>query len=322
VNPALAAATLGVAAAGGGAYLRLSAWARRVEAELRAVPDPWAGTDLGPLGGDTDTVSTDDGAELRVVELGDPDGRPVVLVHGYVGNTSTWALVAPRLAEAGHRVIAFDQRGHGSSTAGSDGFGIPHLGRDLAAVLADRDVRDAVVVGHSMGGISVLALAAEDAAAVRGRVAAAVLLSTTANGPGRPPLIGLKRPLRKMAWFELARARPRIGRAFARRAYGDAPAFSLVDASWRAYLATAVHTLNEAGEPLLQFDLRHAMTSLTVPTTVAVGSGDRITPVVCSELIHAALPTSELVVWEGAGHVTPLERPAEVVALVDAAARR
>ena len=105
-------------------------------------------------------------------------------------------------------------------------------------------------------------------------------------------------------------------------AYGASPPFSLVDASWRAYLSTTVHTLNEAGEPLLDFDLCHAMSALTVPTTVAVGTSDRITPVSCSELIHASLPSSELVVWPDAGHVTPLERPAEVVALVAGAAQR
>lgn len=87
---------------------------------------------------------------LRAVVAG--EGRTVVFAHGYSGQLAAWNLVWDTLIERGHRVIAFDLRGHGGSTVGSDGSGSAPMAADYAAVMEHFDVRDGVLVGHSTGG--------------------------------------------------------------------------------------------------------------------------------------------------------------------------
>jgi pimeloyl-ACP methyl ester carboxylesterase len=303
-----AAALAAPSAAAAGAWRR----ARRAVADIEAQPDDTADVDLGPLDWPATTVRTDDGTRLHVVQQG--IGPPVVLVHGYLGDTSTWALVGPRLVEAGFRVVAYDQRGHGrSQTVGEDGFGIEQIGHDLAAVLRALDLSGSVVTGHSMGGIALLSLAQHDPQVLTERVAAAVIASATACGPGRHPLVGLKRPLRQMAWFDRARRRRTLALWMAAGVFGPRRPLSLVTATWQAYLRTPVRTLNGAGEPLLEFDLRHSTAALTVPVTVVAGTADRVTPLRCSLNLVEAIPVAELLTLEAVGHLTPLEAPGEIV---------
>ena len=76
----------------------------------------------------------------------------MVLAHGFGFTLLGWNLVWDELLNRGYRVIAFDQRGHGGSTLGSDGVDSATMAADYAAVLEHFDVRDGVLVGHSMGG--------------------------------------------------------------------------------------------------------------------------------------------------------------------------
>src|SRR3546814_12470541 len=77
------------------------------------------------------------------------------LVHCWTGRSSFWATVARRLVLAGHRVVLYDQRGHGLSTPGDLAPSIDAIGNDLHAVRTAVDARDAVLVGHSMGGMTI-----------------------------------------------------------------------------------------------------------------------------------------------------------------------
>lgn len=89
-------------------------------------------------------------------------GRPFVLLHGLASNCRTWELVADRLAEAGHRVVAVDQRGHGLSEKPpvADGYGFRAVTDDLAALLERLGLAGPVLAGQSWGGNVVLAFGA------------------------------------------------------------------------------------------------------------------------------------------------------------------
>jgi len=80
------------------------------------------------------------------------EGPTVVLTHGYGVTLLEWNVVWDALLAIGHRVIAFDQRGHGRSITGSDGIGSEPLAGDLLAIFQHFDVNDAVLVAHSTGG--------------------------------------------------------------------------------------------------------------------------------------------------------------------------
>jgi 3-oxoadipate enol-lactonase len=98
------------------------------------------------------------GVRLGYRECGDPAGVPAVLLHGTGSSSSTWNRLAPRLADAGHRVIAFDLRGHAGSGKTPD-YLLASLRDDLLGLLHRFDLRDAVLIGHSVGAYAALAAA-------------------------------------------------------------------------------------------------------------------------------------------------------------------
>jgi pimeloyl-ACP methyl ester carboxylesterase len=97
-------------------------------------------------------------------------GRDVLLVHGLASNARTWDLVAPRLNEAGHHVVAVDQRGHGLSDKPETGYTFDDVCTDLTALIDGMSLRQPVVAGQSWGGNVVLELGARWPEAVSGLV--------------------------------------------------------------------------------------------------------------------------------------------------------
>jgi pimeloyl-ACP methyl ester carboxylesterase len=93
-----------------------------------------------------------------------------LLVHGLASTSRIWDLVAPRLARAGVRAVAYDQRGHGRSGKPSAGFGFEHTSADAAALIRALGLRRPVVVGHSWGANVALELAVRRPRAVRALV--------------------------------------------------------------------------------------------------------------------------------------------------------
>jgi pimeloyl-ACP methyl ester carboxylesterase len=113
------------------------------------------------------------GARLAVWERGDPRGPAVVLAHGLTGTSEYVVMGCRRLERTGHRVIAYDARGHGASgaPAAPDEYGYPWLERDLQAVLDGLAVERAVLAGISMGAVTALRLAAHRPERVAGVLA-------------------------------------------------------------------------------------------------------------------------------------------------------
>ena len=123
----VAAATLGVAARGRAA---------------RATPAPLALHS-------TPAVRTRDGVGLFVRDWG--EGRPVLFVHSWAMNSAMWAYQVADLSDQGLRCVAYDRRGHGRSDVPAGGYDMDTLADDMAAVIEQLDLRDVVLVGHSMG---------------------------------------------------------------------------------------------------------------------------------------------------------------------------
>ena len=115
----------------------------------------------------TDRAVPGDGLTLHARDWGG-SGRPVVLLHGLASNARIWDGVASRLAGAGLRVVALDQRGHGASDQPSSGYDFACVVRDLDAALAALELERPVVAGHSWGANVALQLAAGRPGAVAG----------------------------------------------------------------------------------------------------------------------------------------------------------
>jgi pimeloyl-ACP methyl ester carboxylesterase len=356
-------AVLGLAAAGtaaGVAVTRVAA--RRVRAaELsggKQRRDAMLRED-DPLGGAsrpadrTALVRADDGVLLSAEEIGPPDAPlTVVFVHGYTLSMASWAFqrrtLAAELATAnGHRpdarLVFYDQRGHGASGRGTpERSTIEQLARDLDAVLTARASRGPVVlVGHSMGGMTIMGLAALRPELFGSRVVAVALISTS-SGQLAELTFGLPELLTRVraAFFPVAawtmRWRPALAER-TRRLAGDlvsAVTRSLsfaspdVDPALTRYLdamiaGTPVDVIAEFYPALAGLDETGSLEPLRgVPTLVLTGDADKMIPKEHSERIVERLPDCEYVVVADAGHMVLLEKPAEVSAALTGLLRR
>ena len=291
---------------------------RRADAHWAAADDPCAPEDrLLPLG-NSQTVPTDDGAELAVTISG--TGPTVVLAHCWTGGREVWAPVAHRLIGAGHRVVLYDQRGHGSSTVGREGLTIERLGHDLAAVLEAVDGRDAVLAGHSMGGMTVMSLAAQRPDVMAERAGALVLVATAAGGLGRGGRADLGPP-RVVGSRLLERAmRTSLGHVFVRGTVGKAVRRNHLVLTRDLFVACEPEVRSGWLGAMLAMDLRQAVAGIDAPTTVLVGSRDRLTPPHLAAELVLAVPGARLVTLADAGHMLPLEAPDVVAEAISAAA--
>jgi pimeloyl-ACP methyl ester carboxylesterase len=271
--------------------------------------DPCGPEGVGLPDGESRSVTTDDGAVLDVHVAGAAGAPTVVLPHCWTGVKEMWAPVARRLVAGGHRVVLYDQRGHGRSTLGSGPTSTDRLGEDLLAVLDDVGGTDLVLAGHSMGGMTVQALAVHHPDVVRDRVRGIALVATAARALPRPlPAAAVRLVLGDAVTGQIRRRglRPTRGavgvRAFESHVQTTFDAFANTGGAARAGFLVGMS----------QMDYREGIASIGVPTTVLVGTHDRLTPVARARVLAGCIPGAELVVLPGFGHMLPLEAPDEV----------
>ncbi len=288
------------------------------ERRWRSAEDPCAATVLDHEGADTFKVERPDGAVLDGLVVGPEDGPMVVFSHCWTGSRATWGPVAARLVGAGRRVVLYDQRGHGASTLGPDAPTVEQLGEDLAAVLEAVDARDAVLAGHSMGGMTLQALAVHRPEVVAERVRAFVLAGTAGFGVAAGPFAVPIRSLTGSKAVERLMA-GRLGPALSRGTVGRHPRHAHLVATRDAFLSLPTDVRRQFLIALQAMDFRAGLAGLTVPTTVVVGSRDLLTPPRLGRALAAAIPGARLVEVPGAGHMLPYEEPDRLAELILAA---
>ena len=303
------AATAGAGIAAGAVALH------RVDARWATTPNPIRRHELVPPDGEQLTVETDDGAQLAVTVAG--NGPDVVLSHCWTGGREVWSPVAHRLVARGHRVVLYEQRGHGSSTVGTDGFTIPRLGADLRTVLEKVGARDAVVAGHSMGGMAVQALVAHHRPVLPGRVIGLVLVATAASGlsQGRRD----RRLTRAVGSRAVNRALSgRFGHILVRGTVGRSVCRDHLVTTRDLFVDCAPETRAGCLGAIQTLDLRDGLAGLDLPVAVTVGTRDILTPTSLARELADLLPQAELEVHEGLGHMLPIEAPDEIADLIAA----
>lgn len=298
----LLAATAGAAALAGVLAVR----ARRVDRSLLA----------GLEAGDRLEVTASDGATLVVDILGPDDGPTVVLAHCWGGHVDNWSLVAGPLVERGHRVVRWHQRGHGPSTVGAAGFAIERFGADLAEVLHAVDARDAVVAGHSLGGMTLQAFAIHHPDVAAERTRGLVLVATAAGGLKATPVGRSADSLARIGPYLDRVLASRHGHHLVRATLGKGASHAAVRATRDHFVGTPLSTRHGVLLEVKDMDLRQAGGDISVPTTVVVGSRDPLTPPAMSRGMAATIPDARLVELRGRGHMLPLEAPDEIVEII------
>jgi len=329
-------AAIGVAAAGlATAFAVERALVRR---EVKAPGDPYVDEPFGDQPYDEElTVTAADGTDLHVevVEPDEPTDQPtIVFVHGFALDMGTFYFQRKALADLGqHRLVFYDQPGHGrSSRLKSGNYDITALGRSLAAVL-DATVPDGriILVGHSMGGMTIMAFAEQYPEWFGKRVTGVVLMSTSAGlvdktKLGVPSLVARASAPFFPLWSGAARLgggaidRARVASSdlawllTRRYGFGEAkPSPSLVTFVESMNSKTSAETLTKYLSTLYAHNRFPALSALRgVPVLVLVGTKDYLTPVAHSEEILKHLPEAELVKIDNSGHVVMLEKADEV----------
>ena len=287
-------------------------------------PDPDVGR-LGPVRFDEARhLAAPDGGSLFTVSHG--HGPAFLFVHGLGVTSRIWTKQFRMLPPAGIRTVAFDHRGHGASTAVSTGKGvqaIDELADDVRAVIEDLDLRDLVVVGHSMGGMALLAFAVKHPDVLAARVRGIVLMSTAARlDLHRIPLVPASMAafaagfVRSGAW-----SRSDWSTLAARTMFGRDAVPSQIELV-RVLLATAAEeTVVACADAVAHFDVERRLRDITVPALVVVGTADLVTTVRDARRLSRGLVDARLELVPGAGHMLMLERAERVGALLSGFAR-
>ncbi|MFV0461589.1 MAG: alpha/beta fold hydrolase [Nostocoides sp.] len=347
---ATAARIGGAVAAAGLAAVAGAVVERRARDEPLDVGDPEIGYEHAPSM--AMSVLADDGVRLYAeidepVLTGSAEGdRPTVIFsHGYCLSGRSWVLQRRAVIAAGYRVVVWDQRSHGmSDMAPAESCTIDQLGADLRAVVeataADGSI---VLVGHSMGGMTMLALADQEPELFADRVLAAALIGTTAGGRdvvnlgfgkflGRfigsagPGLLG-----RLGAHQDRLNTFRRFGRdvedtLVAKYSFDSPMSKDVVRFVGDIIFHTPFAVMGNFLPTLEAHDKRSALTAFAgVETLVLNGLGDLLTPPEHSDDIVRLVPGAEHVVVERAGHLVMLEHPdvvnAQLLELIERAER-
>jgi len=278
----------------------------------------------------TVNVRSADGTRLHTEVFGPDDGYPIVLAHGITCAIRAWTYQIAELAGE-HRVIAFDHRGHGrSGIPRRGGYSLSHLAADVDAVL-DATLAPgerAVIAGHSMGGMAIAAWSDRYRHKVASRADAVALINTTTGDLLREVrLLAVPAPLAAarvlggraligtFGSFAVPPLAGRVSREMISMLAVGADADPAVGALiYELFIATSPAGRGGCGKALAgAMGRRHInLTGLTVPTLVIGSQRDRLTPLVQSRRIAAALPNSAGLVELPGGHCSMLERPMEV----------
>jgi pimeloyl-ACP methyl ester carboxylesterase len=303
---------------------------RSITQRAAAVADPYADEDFATLDRDRGyVVTTHDGVPLAVREAGPVDAEvTMVFVHGFCLRMGAFHFQRTRLPDRVGppiRMVFYDQRGHGRSGEGPpESYTLTQLGEDLETVLRAVAPRGVVLlVGHSMGGMTVLSHARQFPEQYGSRIVGAALISSAAEGVTRSPLGEILKNPALEAFRFTARSAPKLmhrGRNVSRSligpilraaSYSDLQVSRSLDGfSQRMMNGTPIATMVGFLEALEKHDETAGLwTLLRVPTLIACGDHDLLTPDEYSRKMAASLPQSELVIVTGASHLALLDKP-------------
>lgn len=264
------------------------------------------------------TLVAVNGIQLNVHDTGAPAGKPdapvLVLGHGLLFSTTMWRHQIAALRED-YRCVAVDWRGQGATPPPASGFDMDTLYADLVALVEHLDVGPVHYAGLSMGGFVGLRLAARRPDLVR-----SLVLVDTSAGPEDPANVGRYRTL--AAVYGLVGFRPIRGRVapiMFSRPWLQTTAGRETLRTWTAELAQQQRS--GVKQAILGVVEREPVTAeelaaITAPTLVVVGSEDPATPVAKAEALAGAIRNTRLDVLTGVGHVSALEDPDRISALV------
>jgi non-heme chloroperoxidase len=265
----------------------------------------------------TITVGRENSSDIEIYYEDHGAGQPVVLIHGYPLSGRAWDRQVPALLEAGHRVITYDRRGFGKSSQPATGYDYDTFAADLNMLLEHLDLREGVLVGHSMGTGEVTRYLTSygSARATKGVLVAPIppfLLQTPDNPDGVPQ--GLFDGFVEAAMADA----PAWMKGFLDNFYnidtlrGTLVSDQAYQASWNIAVSASA-TAAVACIPTWATDFRADLPKIDVPMLVVQGDADRVLPLdKTGQRLPDLLNDVKLVVIEGGPHAIPWTHAAQV----------
>jgi pimeloyl-ACP methyl ester carboxylesterase len=311
--------------AGAAAGLAAGLAAERVALTRRRARDPEADEPFGTRRGERSRkIELDDGAKIFVEEVGPTTDRAAVFIHGSALRTDMWHYQMAGLD--GHRLIFYDMRGHGlSQPKGDSEYSIKTLATDLATVIENSNLKECVIVGHSVGGVIAMKLCLERPELLGSTIKGLGLLNTT-HGPFTETILGAavlarieratRRPLdvlgsqshRLDVLRRVIRPSDAVFWGVALAAFGPQASASQIDFVYDMLAETPSDVLFDLVRSYRDSDVTEQLSEIAVPCRLIGGTHDRLTLARASASLAEGLPKAELSVLENCGHMSMLER--------------
>ena len=253
-------------------------------------------------------VQLPNGVKVAYVELGNPKGEPLLLLHGYTDSSRSWSLVAPYLND--YRMIIPDQRGHGAADAPACCYSMSTYAYDARLLMDRLRIERAAVAGHSMGSLVAMTMAAE----YPDRISKVVLMGSTALAPVKhgdwlyDQVAALKAPLDPKSefmreWHPGKQPNP-VDPAFAAAAMDEV-------------LAVPMHVWHAVMHELAYVPGGRRARDVKAPVLIISGGRDPLFPAEHHAALVKAFPGAEAHVLAELGHNPLWEKPEQVGGIIN-----
>lgn len=263
---------------------------------------------LSPMGnsstaGTRTVIRTNDGLQLFHKDWG--NGKPILFVHAWSMSSDFWEYQMYPLSKQGFRCVAFDRRGNGRSDDNGTGYDCDTLADDLACVIAQLDLHDVTLVGHSLGASEVVRYLGRHGS---GRVKRAVMVAG-----GTPPLMksadnpqGVDK-----AFFDANRAAMIADRAQwlldnAKPFFVASTSDGIIDWTMAMMMQSSMRAMIEMTHTVSETDLRPDLRSIDVPVLIVHGTADESIPLTFGRRTLEYLTNGRMIEYQGAPHGLPV----------------
>lgn len=251
-------------------------------------------------------IETEPGVQIYYRELGNAQGRPVVVVHGWTLNHQTWDRQIQDF-QMDYRIIAIDLRGHGDSDKPTGDYSVDRLASDVAGVINGLDLHNVTLIGWSFGGTTSIRVGSTH----NERLAQLVLVN--AAGPKYTASDDCSYGHDKETieeWLNQERDDLETWRA---GVMSSMPKNPYTDTRLAWLTQQSLRTPSWAAAPMLAAccaaDLREDLPKIPVPTLICHGLSDVFCAIEGAEMLEAGIPDATLVRFEESGHSPQLEQP-------------
>jgi pimeloyl-ACP methyl ester carboxylesterase len=286
---------------------------------------------------ETEELKRPDGTVIHIEFQGNPDGQPILFVHGWNENLTAWYYEKKHFSRD-HRIILIDLPGLGKSKRPDNGdYSMQKMALDLDAVIGHLNLKNLVLWGHSFGGMTILTYCTQIGRNVNLRIKGVILQHTTYTNPTKTSIMsGLLTAIEKPILYPICYIMIALWPLFwLNKWMSYLNGNMLLSTRFLTFAGTQTHAqldfisrLSTLAPPnvfargmlgmMKTYDVTNDLKTLAIPTLIFGSEFDRLTKLVASQFMSRNIPDSKLIVLTPAGHQGLVERHTETIAAAEA----